>query len=68
MNIILSCGHKVESLDRAYPVMTKAFDNRGEKAVSHRVVCGSCEDMYRQQGEIFDTEQDATEWFKRGSW
>jgi hypothetical protein len=68
MNIILTCGHKVDSLDRAYPVMTKAFDNRGEKAVSHRVVCGSCEDMYRQQGEFFETEDHAQEWLLKKGW
>lgn len=62
MKIILTCGHAVATLSAGYPVMTKAANKYGERAVSHRVVCGDCQSIYKQQGECFDTEDAAQEW------
>jgi len=68
MKIILTCGHAVPALSAGYPVMTKAVDKYGEKAVSHRVVCGDCHSVYRQQGEFFETEDHAQEWLLKKGW
>ena len=67
-NFILSCRHEVTDIDHSYQIMTKEVDRYGEKAIGYRTVCGSCEDSYRQRGEIFDTEEDAFAWIRQESW
>jgi hypothetical protein len=42
--------------------MTKSQDRYCSPAISYRTACGPCEDRYRQQGQILDTEQMALEW------
>lgn len=64
MNIIVTCGHEVDALYRAYPVMTKTFDRDGSKAVPHSLVCGPCEDYYRQKAVILDSEEAAEHWIE----
>jgi len=66
--IILSCGHEVVDFDHAYDIMIKATSREGQKAIAYMTVCGPCEDRYRQQGQIFDTMQDADEWLKKEEW
>ena len=66
--IILSCRHEVDDFDHAYNIMVKSVDRTGEKALGYMTVCGSCEDGYRQHGQIFDTEHDAYEWLNRGKY
>jgi len=68
MNIVLTCGHEVDSLDRAYPVMTKTFDRDGSKAVSYSLICGPCEDYYRQNAVILDSEEAAEHWLDTEQW
>lgn len=67
-NIILSCGHQVDDFDHAYDVIVKSTDRTGEKALSYAVVCGPCEDRYRQHGELFDNEDTAYEWLGKEEW
>jgi hypothetical protein len=62
--IILSCGHEVFDFAHAYLIMTKSQDRYGEPAIAYQTACGPCEDQYRQQGQILDTEQIAFEWLK----
>jgi len=66
--IVLSCGHEVDDFDHSYEVMTKATDREGNKAIAHMLVCGPCEDRYRQHGELFDSEEDADAWLERETW
>lgn len=66
--IVLSCGHEVADFDHTFAVMVKATDREGEKAIGYMVVCGPCEDGYRQVGHIFDTEEQAQEWLKKEQW
>ena len=66
--IILSCGHEVFDFDHAYDIMVKATSREGEKAIAYMMVCGPCEDEYRQVGHIFDTEEQAQEWLKKEQW
>ncbi len=66
--IILSCGHEVDDFNKSFNVLTKATSRDGEKAISYSCVCGACEDMYRQHGEIFDTEAKAYEWLNKEMW
>lgn len=66
--IILSCGHKVSDFEHAHNIMIKTTDRMGEKAISHMVVCGPCEDRYRQNGLIFDSEDVAYEWVVTENW
>jgi hypothetical protein len=66
--IILSCGHEVDDFDDGYEVMVKATDRRGEKAISYMVVCGACEDRYRQSGDLFDHENAADAWLMTEEW
>jgi len=63
--IILSCGHEVYDLEHAYTIMTKSTNRYGDPAVKYQTTCGPCEDRYRQQGQIFDTEQEAFESIQR---
>jgi len=65
MKIILSCGHKVDSYDRALYVRTKSTDREGNKAVRLSLVCGPCEGIYRQAGEVLDSEDAAYVWLKK---
>ena len=60
--IILSCGHEVYDVKHAYTIMTKSQDRYCSPAISYRTACGPCEDRYRQQGQILDTDQIALEW------
>ena len=66
--IILSCGHKVDDFDHTYNVIVKAYDRECNKALAYSVVCGPCEDRYRQHGEVFDDEDTAYEWLKKEEW
>ena len=66
--IVLSCGHEVDDFDHVHDVMYKSTDRTGEKAISYAVVCGSCEDSHRQQGYLFENEEQAWEWMKTESW
>jgi hypothetical protein len=66
--IILSCGHEVDSYDRAFYTRTKSTDREGNKAVLLSLVCGACEDQYRQAGVILDSEDAADEWLNHNSW
>jgi hypothetical protein len=67
-NIVLTCGHEVDDFYHVHNVMTKAVDREGNKAIAYKAVCGSCEDRYRQHGEIFDSWEDAEEWLERETW
>jgi hypothetical protein len=67
-NIVLSCGHEVDDFYHAHNVMTKATDREGNKAVAYMIVCGPCEDQYRQRGEIFDNWYVAEEWLEKEQW
>jgi hypothetical protein len=42
--------------------MTKGSDRYGERAIVYQIVCGPCEDRYRQKGQIFDFEEVAYMW------
>ncbi len=66
--IILSCGHEVNDFKKSFNVFTKSTSRDGEKAISYSCVCGSCEDIYRQHGELFDTEEKAYEWLRTDIW
>jgi hypothetical protein len=66
--IVLSCGHEVDYFRHAFDVMTKAVDREGNKAISYKIVCGPCEDMYRQHGEILDSEEAADAWLEKEQW
>jgi hypothetical protein len=66
--IILSCGDEVDDFDHTYNVMIKSTDREGNKAISYKVVCGPCEDMYRQRGEIFDHENAMNAWLQSERW
>lgn len=66
--IILSCGHEVMDMDQVHDAITKTTDRCGEKAISYGVVCGPCEDRYRQQGYLFDTEEEAMKWLETETW
>lgn len=66
--IILSCRHEVDDFDHAYNIIIKTTDRSGEKALSYLIVCGSCEDMYRQQGAIFDNVIAAEQWLLNSEW
>jgi hypothetical protein len=66
--IILSCGHEVSNFNKSFNVLTKATSREGEKAISYSCVCGSCEDIYRQNGQLFDTEVKAYEWLESEYW
>ena len=63
--IILSCGHEVFDLPRAYHIMSKGMDRYGKRALIYQTVCGTCEDRYRQAGEIFDFEDVAYMWVSK---
>jgi len=60
--IILSCGHEVYDVKHAYTIMTKSQDRYCEPAIAYRTACGPCEDRYRQEGQILDTDQIALDW------
>ena len=60
--IVLSCGHEVNDFTRTHDVMVKGRDRYGERAIVYQIVCGSCEDMYRREGDIFDFEEVAYMW------
>jgi len=62
--IILSCGHEVYDVKHAYTIMSKSTNRYGDPAVKYQTTCGPCEDRYRQQGRILDTEHEALEWLK----
>jgi hypothetical protein len=64
--IILSCGHEVFDFKHSYHTMTKGTDRYGERAIVYQTVCGTCEDRYRQQGQIFDFEEVAYQWVSKG--
>ncbi len=66
--IILSCGHEVDDFDHAHNIIIKATDRQGGKALSYMIVCGSCEDRYRQQSYIFDDESAADNWLMKVEW
>ncbi len=66
--IVLSCGHVVNDFDHAHYVLTKSTDRKGEKAVACMMVCGPCEDSYRQHGEILDSEDAAEYWLEQERW
>lgn len=63
--IILSCGHEVYDFPHTYHIMTKGTDRYGAKAIVYQTVCGSCEDMYRRAGDIFDDEETAFAWARK---
>jgi hypothetical protein len=67
-NIRLSCGHEVDDLDHGYAIFTKTTDREGNKAVAYQTVCVPCEDMYRQHGEILDSEEAADAWIEKEQW
>jgi hypothetical protein len=64
--IILSCGHEVFDFKHSYHTMTKGTDKYGDRAIVYQTVCGTCEDRYRQQGQIFDFEEVAYQWVSKG--
>lgn len=66
--IILSCGHEVDDFVHAYSIIVKSVDRSGEKALGYITVCGSCEDEYRQRGNIFDNEESAYKWLDEERW
>lgn len=66
--IILSCGHEVDDFDHAHNIIVRATGRSGEKALAYLIVCGSCEDGYRQQGDIFDDESAAEQWLEKSEW
>ena len=66
--IRLSCGHTVSDIEHGYDVITKSSDRDGEKAVSYSIVCGPCEDGYRQAGYLFDTYEQSMEWASKEDW
>lgn len=66
--IILSCGHEVDDMEHTYSAITKATDRSGEKAIHYSVVCGPCEDQYRQHGCLFDKEELAMQWLFKEEW
>ena len=68
MSIVLSCGHQVDDFNHTYTIMTKSTSREGSKAISHQIVCGACEDQYRQRGEIFDNTELAMEWLGSEIW
>lgn len=68
MTIILSCGHEVRDFDHTHDVIVKSTDRQGEKALSYMVVCGPCEDRYRQEGMLFDAENVAYSWLDTEKW
>jgi hypothetical protein len=51
--IVLSCGHEVDDMDHGYTIFTKTTDR---------------EDMYRQHGEILDSEETADAWLEKEEW
>lgn len=66
--IILSCGHTVPDMQHAFEVITKSTDRIGEKALAFKVVCGPCEDSYRQHGELFETFELGEHWLEQDTW
>lgn len=66
--IILSCGHEVDDFDHSHDVIVKTSDRAGGKALGYMVVCGPCEDRYRQHGELFDSEEQGYDWLKTEDW
>jgi hypothetical protein len=68
MTIILSCGHEVDSYDRAFYVRTKSTDREGNKAIRLSLMCGACEDQYRQAGEVLESDDAADAWLEKESW
>lgn len=66
--IVLSCGHEVDDIDHTFTVITKCTDRQGEKALSYSVVCGPCEDRYRQAEILFDSDDQADVWLEKEAW
>lgn len=66
--IVLSCGHQVSDYEHTHDVMVKTTDKSGEKAIAYMIVCGSCEDRYRQSGALFDNESVAYAWASTEEW
>ena len=63
--IVLSCGHEVSDLAHSHYVLTKATSREGSPAVACQMVCGVCEDQYRQAGEILDSQDAADAWLEQ---
>lgn len=63
--IVLTCGHEVEDFAHAYNIMSKCYDRYANNAISYEIVCGPCQDRHRQDGTIFDTEQEADTWVNK---
>lgn len=66
--IILSCGHEVGDFEHSHTVMIKETNDYGGKAIGYMMICGACEDKYRQAGAIFDNEETAFEWLEKEQW
>jgi hypothetical protein len=62
MPIILSCGHREDDYDNHYSVMTKEWTRENTKAVGYKTVCLSCYVQLRENEELFNTDEEATEW------
>jgi hypothetical protein len=66
--IFLSCGHEIDDLDHAHYALIKSTDREGNKAIACMLICGSCEDQYRQSGQILDSKDAADAWLERDTW
>lgn len=62
---ILSCGHEVPDMRKAYDCRTKTYDREGNPAVRFDVVCGICEENYRKHGLCLDTEEQLKNWLEQ---
>lgn len=60
--IILSCGHTVDDFDHAHYTLIKSQDREGNSAIACMMICGPCEDRYRQVGQILDSQEAAEHW------
>lgn len=61
-NIILSCGHSINSIEKSHSVMIKAQDRHGNKALKFSSLCSLCRNRYFKNDELFDDENEAILW------
>jgi hypothetical protein len=60
--IILTCGHEVESYDAANDIITQGYTRENTKCINYMVVCNECLKEYKESGELFESDEAATEW------
>lgn len=69
MTFWLSCGHQENDMDKHYNVTIKSSDcdeDGFKKALAYKVVCINCLNSYKEDGLLFNSEEEALTWLTDG--